>query len=541
MKKQTQKTLALAAALMLAASPLAACKKSGGNEADLERGSKVTLNGDAIYPMQCDDTLTYWMGQGAWNVRYENFADTPLGKKLAENTGAKIQYIHPSEGQGEEQFQLLLASDELPDIITYAWNDYPGGPDIAISEGYIMQLNEVFDKWAPALKKRLSENDAKENWDKQMKTDTGAYYAFPNLVQSGILQVAQGPILRADWLKKYNLETPTTIDEWEKVLQTFKDNGVESPFSGTVGELGLTFMPAFGVWKDYYKDGDKIVFGYMEEGYKNYLAKMNDWFKKGLIDKDLAVNTPNDIDSKVLNGKTGAMCDWAGSGIGQWLKAANGANGFDLMGVQYPAMNKGENAEYSSVANNITMRCGAALNTKCKNPELAARFLDYGFTEEGHNLFNFGIEGESYNWVDKDGVKYPQYTDLILNNPEGLTVTNAMSMYIRANYNGIMIQDTRYIEQYYQTPQQSGAQKEWGKTNMRDHLLPQLYVLGEEADRDSQIKTDVTTYVNEQTIRFITGERPIEEFDAYVEQLKAFGIDDALKFRTEAYKRFEKR
>ena len=42
---------------------------------------------------------------------------------------------------------------------------------------------------------------------------------------------------------------------------------------------------------------------------------------------------------------------------------------------------------------------------KCKNVELAARYLVYGFTEEGHNVYNFGVEGESYNWVDKDGEK----------------------------------------------------------------------------------------------------------------------------------------
>ena len=187
------------------------------------------------------------------------------------------------------------------------------------------------------------------------------------------------------------------------------------------------------------------------------------------------------------------------------------------------------------------MDCGTAINTKCPNIELAARFLDYGFTEEGHNLFNFGIEGESYNWVDKDGEKYPQYTDLILNNPDGLTVANAMGLYMRSCYNGIMVQDTRYMEQYYTTKQQQDAMVEWAKTNMRNHLLPQLYVLDSEADRDSEIKTNVDTYVQEQTIKFITGERSLDEFDAYIQQLKDFGIEDALKFRNDAYKRYKNR
>ena len=27
-------------------------------------------------------------------------------------------------------------------------------------------------------------------------------------------------------------------------------------------------------------------------------------------------------------------------------------------------------------------------------------FLDYGYTEEGHLLLNFGVEGESYEMID---------------------------------------------------------------------------------------------------------------------------------------------
>ena len=541
MNKKTLKKLALGTAMLVAASSFTACKKGGSTatDVDINNGSEVVLNGDAIYPVKCDDKLTYWMGSSAaWTHKYENFADTPLGKKIAENTGVNVEYVHPTEGQDTEQFQLLLASDELPDLVNYGWNNYPGGPDVAINEGYILKLNEVFEKFAPALTKVLKEN---ENWDKQVKSDSGSYYAFPFLMEDGILQVAYGPTLRADWLKKYNLSAPTTIDEWEKVLQTFKDNGVEAPYTGTLYDLQQTFMPGFNLSYNYYINDGEVVYGQAQPAYKDFLVKMNDWYKKGLIDKDIAVVDSKAVDNKVLNGRAGAVTGWAGSGIGQWIKAAGGKDGFDLVGTQFPSTRSGENAEYSSISGSVRMDCGTAINTKCSNIELAARFLDYGFTEEGHNLFNFGIEGESYNWVDKDGEKYPQYTDLILNNPDGLTVTNALGLYTRACYNGIMVQDTRYIEQFYQTQQQKDAQKAWGKTNMRDHILPQLYVLDSESDKDADIQTNLGTYVEEQTIKFITGERSLDEFDAYVQQLKDFGIEDALKFRNDAYKRYENR
>lgn len=115
-------------------------------------------------------------------------------------------------------------------------------------------------------------------------------------------------------------------------------------------------------------------------------------------------------------------------------------------------------AEYGRLATPVNMGVSVAISRNCKKPELAARFLDYGYTEEGHNLFNFGIEGVSYEW--KDG--YPTYPELITDNPDGLTMTESMNMYMQSGYSGMFVQDQRYIEQYYQRPQQKEAQKTWG-------------------------------------------------------------------------------
>ena len=55
---------------------------------------------DAAYPLDTDVTLTYWMELNS-NVAasYHNMADTPFGKNLIRETGIRIQYIHPADGQ----------------------------------------------------------------------------------------------------------------------------------------------------------------------------------------------------------------------------------------------------------------------------------------------------------------------------------------------------------------------------------------------------------------------------------------------------------
>ena len=42
----------------------------------------------------------------------------------------------------------------------------------------------------------------------------------------------------------------------------------------------------------------------------------------------------------------------------------------------------------------------AIITPSCKNIEAAVMFLNYGYSEAGSKLFNFGIEGESFEVVD---------------------------------------------------------------------------------------------------------------------------------------------
>ena len=43
------------------------------------------------------------------------------------------------------------------------------------------------------------------------------------------------------------------------------------------------------------------------------------------------------------------------------------------------------------------------------------------------------------------------------------------------------------------------------------------------------------------TLRFINGAESFDKYDKYLEELKKFGIEDAIKFRQDAYKAFLKR
>jgi len=544
MTHKLTKTLSLLVAVIIALTCFSAC---GNKEASSEGvGSPVKLNGDKIYPVECEDTLTFWFsGTAVWNQDFENFGETPLGKEIAKKTGIKIEYIHPSMGQGNEQFQILLASDDLPDIVNNKWYSFAGGPDEAINQEYIYELSDIIDKYCPAYKKLLKDNP---DWDKSVKTDAHNYYAFNYFRgKDPITSTVWGPIVRGDLLREAGLDIPVTMEDWDEMLTVFRDKyGVEKPYIGRLSYLGQTFYPAYGGFSGWYQDNGVVKYGEAQPQYKDFLKKMNEWYETGLLDYDFAVFDATKFDSDVLNSKGASFSGYSGSTISALLEAAKDYESFDLIGVPYPVLNEADGvAEYSRVNQEADITgVSTAISRKCKNVELAARFLDWGFTEEGDTVYNFGIEGESFNWVDKDGEKYPEYTDLVLNNPEGRTMSDILHKYTRAAESNVpMVLDSRHTRQFASFQQQKDAMQEWTKTNMKEHnhLLPAIYLTSDDADVDADIMAAVKTYVDEMTIKFITGREPLDNFDKYLEQLDKFGLQTCVEFRQKALERYNKR
>mgnify|MGYP002615509160 FL=1 len=149
-------------------------------------------------------------------------------------------------------------------------------------------------------------------------------------------------------------------------------------------------------------------------------------------------------------------------------------------------------------------------------------------------LNNFGIEGESYEM--KDG--YPTYTDVITKNPDGLAMSQALPLYVRAANEGPFVQDARYIEQYYALPQQQEALSVWGNNNHEKHAVPQITMTEEETSEYSKIINEITTYRDEMTVKFIVGSESLDNYQSYVSNIENMNIKRALEIKQAAYERF---
>jgi len=498
-------------------------------------------------------TLTYWAPMST-NVAasMKSFGEMGCYVELEKRTGVHLDFQHPPLQQEQDQFNLLVASGKYPDIVEFDWlHSYAGGPSKAIKDGVIVRLNEAIDRYAPNFKKLLADHP---EWRKQVVTDEGDLYAFPFLRSEPILLTFIGPVIRSDWLAKLGLKSPTTIDDWHTMLKAFKDQnangqGTTLPFSPWLSSipggwnawyaagafLRHAFVGAWGITMGFYQVNNTVMYGAMQPEFKDFAQTMRTWYAEGLIDPDFPSTDQSSFDAKVTSGRLGSLVTLGGNGIGKYLGLVKDPN-FKLVGAPYPVLKAGDKALLGQRDDNYPGTGSVAISSANKHLAETVKELDYGYSDAGHMLFNFGVEGTSYNLESG----YPRYTPELMRNPQGLPPAQAMSRYIRGNFNGPFVQDPRYLEQYFELQAQKDALKTWLEP-VDDRQMPPVTPTQEESRKFASVMNDALAKYQEVFTKVVTGAEPLDTLTGLPAQLRQIGIDDAIKIQQSALDRFNKR
>ena len=179
---------------------------------------------------------------------------------------------------------------------------------------------------------------------------------------------------------------------------------------------------------------------------------------------------------------------------------------------------------------------GAAVTTSNKNPIETVKWLDYGYSEEGTLLFNFGKEGVSYSIEDGK----PMFKPDVLKDPSGLPVIQSMSKHNRATFSGPFMLDIRFDQQYTTEPDQLESKIIWAEPTM-EKKMPRTTPTQSESSRYASIMTDINTYMDEMYLKFVMGAEPLDQFDKYVKTIESMGLAEALEIQQKALERYDKR
>lgn len=488
-------------------------------------------------------TLSYWVALSSYAaVVMDNYKDNLVYSTIMDQSNLTIEFTHPTIGQEGTSFNLLMMSDSLPDIIEYSWGSYEGGAQKALDDGIILPLNDLLPELAPDAYALMTKSD---DIRKQCTTDAGTFYAFFGIVNSTCIpngmfddRIQGGPILRKDWMEELSLESPVTVDDWHEVLAAFKEEkGAEAPLC-TVGidDVFKAFAGAYGVGTSYYMDNGEVKFGPIQDGYREFLQLMKTWYDEGLLDPDFSSNDNATKESNILNNRTGAYVQAAGSGIQSMNQKGKAINpDFQLYGVEYPVLNAGEENCFASYTTSSRGSGQAALSRDCRDIEAACRFLNFFYTDEGALLKNFGVEGVCYT-IDENGCI--EYTDLINNNPDGLSQKQCKAIYMRtdgANPGPI-------VKTYTGDKEADDALDMW--CSHADAILTTTYPGGaslnsEESAEAAMLTANIDAYYQEMTMKFIMGTADLDnDWSSYVDYLNTLGIERMVELKQAAADRY---
>jgi len=500
-----------------------------------------TSAGGITYPIQTDEYLTFWVRLNAILVapNFSNFNDTDFAQFLEEDTGVRVEYISPPVGQEAEAFSLMVASGDMPDIIDMTWHTFPGGPAAALMNNVILPLNDLIPTYAPDLNYHLRANP---DFDRMVKTDDGYYYLFPVMRLDEWTNTTAGLVVRWDWLDYLGLDLPETIEDWHYMLTAFRDvMGADYPltFAGWGNfrtHMNHSLIGAYGTMINWFIYDDEVVYGPFMPGYRDWLIEMARWYSEGLIDPNFATNDQAAVDSNLLNHQSGATALWLGSGLGRFIPALRTQNeNYTLGPVRYPVLNRGDTPMFSSLLNPFNGE-GAAITTSARNPELAAKFLNFGYTEVGAITWGFGREGISF-YRDEQGLI--QLTEAVTDHERGWGRGQAWAQFSRGVYPGPFYAARRWLEIYYQFEEQVLGLEFYTDTNMREHLVPMISPSPDEASRFARIMSDVIAHVDEYTLTAILGITDVEAtWDTFIEELRQMGIEEAIEIQNAALERY---
>jgi raffinose/stachyose/melibiose transport system substrate-binding protein len=308
-----------------------------------------------IWDYESDDSA---MGQ-AWAKAIEIFKTKhpEVTVKTEEQTFEQIQ----------KNAKIVLTGDTVPDVMEYNKGNATAGQLAA--QGLIAPLTDAAKEygWDTKLAGSLA---ATAQYDEKGLMGSGDWYGVPNYGEF------VGVYYNKDMFDKYNLTVPTTMDEFVKVMDTFKAKGItpiatagaEYPLGQLWYELVLanadrSFVDGYELFKsDVNWSGAPMTTG---------TQTLSDWIKKGYLAKNSAALKAEDMGVAFIKGTYPMMVSgsWWFGRLTTEMKANWGM-------FTFPG-----NKLHPGSSGNLWV-----VPTKAKNQDLAKEFIDITLSTEVQNV-----------------------------------------------------------------------------------------------------------------------------------------------------------
>ena len=461
---------------------------------------------------------------------------------LQEYCNIKIETRAVGDSIISEQFNLMCASGELTDII-YGTANYSKGYDAAIEDEIIIDLYDLANEYAPNFMYFLNTDKAIRN---ELITDNGALPAIATIYKDAGCENG-GILLRGDWLREMDMEAPQTVDELHDYIQAcIKEYGTQGICMGNAMGNNKADDPIYGYAYDL-NPGDyniidgEVVYSYLNDSYYDYIKMITEWYADGTIYADFYTASMGQPDKFFAGGKSPLVTGTAAN-LATIESYKDDSYEYELLPIEAPKINVDDELHFSwtDTHSQIKSRDTWAVSTSCEDPEGIMMVVNYLFSEEGELMFNYGEEGYSFEY-DENG--NPQYTELVTNNPDGISYMDACFLFVSAAASNHMPGILDLKATYYYFDESQWNVLETFKTCDADgsYNMPQGVALtAEENEEYSTIYSDVSTYAATEIMMWVMGQAELteESFQAMQDNIIGIGAERMEELYQAAYERY---
>ena len=311
---------------------------------------------------------------------------------------------HDAEGYSSSvATTLLMDISQLPDIV----NPFSFGIMDLADDGLIIPLDDYLELM-PDIVAAVGE-ERMDNW----RQADGHIYYIPTVSS---IQGSQSMMVRQDWLDELNMDVPETWEDWLALWRGIRDNDLngngdsedEIPLAlsyGEDGEKAMTLlMNAFGIRASAdcqfcVLDDGTYTMVYEHPKYEEFLQAVSDLYKEGIIKDDFNTYDYNKIEEMMKENLLGTTMTWAvSSSNAEYLRENGDADA--LWVATAPVQGPDGNQMIQERELISSSWCITARAKEEEKVEDIVRFFNWCFTQEGAYLYNYGIEGVSYEMVE---------------------------------------------------------------------------------------------------------------------------------------------
>ncbi len=465
-------------------------------------------------------------------------------KYVEEQFKIKINWmITPSSDRAAKQ-PLLLASGDYPEVF---WNgDFKPSDILKYSkQGILVPLNPYIDEYAPNVKTALETVPGLK--DIAMAPD-GNIYGLPAYNWCDHCFWSGKMWINVELLNQFGLQMPTTTDEFERVLQVFKDNGIV-PLTGSTDGWNsnplLFLMNAFTYNNGgnyFHVDSGNVIFSPATNEWRQGLEYINRLYSKGLLDKQ-AFSQQNEVVKRLVSEKkVGVVPQGCSCGF-----VTNGSANPDFVNWRtVPPLKGPSGTQYAAFYGNGNGSLTFTVTNKATEEQkiALAKLLNFIYTPEGMEMLDFGPEGKFWT-RPKPGEKDEDGNDAILNTAWNKFYAAGSRQNEGWDQMGPIFQSKQWRrgQVAYPITHPDGlasmlrleTEKNYAGKQPAEVYPAAVWISEQDTQQFAMYQTNINKFVQQWSSEFIVGTKSLNnDWDAYIKGLEGLGLKPYLEMSQKA-------